>query len=73
MTFDIGDWVYLDISPMKDVMYFENKGKLSPRYVGLYRILRRNGKVSCELNFLLKLVLIHSVFNVSLLRKYVGN
>ncbi|WMV45914.1 hypothetical protein MTR67_039299 [Solanum verrucosum] len=35
LEFDVNDWVYLKISPMKGVMRFGKKGKLSPRYVGL--------------------------------------
>ncbi|WMV57916.1 hypothetical protein MTR67_051301 [Solanum verrucosum] len=41
LEFDVHDWVYLKISPMKGVMRFGKKGKLSPRYVGPYQILRR--------------------------------
>ncbi|WMV13537.1 hypothetical protein MTR67_006922 [Solanum verrucosum] len=36
----IHDWIYLKISPMKGVMRFGKKGKLSPRFVGPYEILR---------------------------------
>ena len=36
---------------MKGVVIFGKKGKLSPRYVGLYEILQRVGKVSYELKF----------------------
>ena len=39
LGFDVGDQVYLKISPMKGVMRFGRKGKLSPRYVGPYEIL----------------------------------
>ncbi|WMV54994.1 hypothetical protein MTR67_048379 [Solanum verrucosum] len=41
LEFEVGDWVYLNISLMKGVMSFGNKGKLSPRYVGSYEILKR--------------------------------
>ncbi|WMV18474.1 hypothetical protein MTR67_011859 [Solanum verrucosum] len=41
LEFEVGDWVYLKISPMKGVMRFAKKGKLSPRYVGPYEILKR--------------------------------
>ena len=34
LEFEEGDKVYLKISPMKGVMRFGKKGKLSPRYVG---------------------------------------
>ena len=46
MEFEEGDKVYLKISPMKGVVRFGKKGKLSPRYVGPYEILKRIGKVA---------------------------
>ena len=44
--FEEGDKVYMKISPMKGVVRFCKKGKLSPRYVGPYEILQRVGKVA---------------------------
>lgn len=38
LEFAIGDWVFLKVSPMKGVMRFGKKGKLSPRYIGPYKI-----------------------------------
>ncbi|WMV09889.1 hypothetical protein MTR67_003274 [Solanum verrucosum] len=73
LEFEIGDWVYLKISPMKGVMRFGKKGKLSPRYVGLYQILKRIGKVACELDLPNELALVHPVFNVSMLKKFIGD
>ena len=49
MEFEEGDKVYLKISPMKGVVRFDKKGKLSPRYVGLYEILQRVCKIVYEL------------------------
>ncbi|KAH0644963.1 hypothetical protein KY284_032847 [Solanum tuberosum] len=49
LEFDVHDWGYLKISPMKGVMRFGKKGKLSPQYVGPYQILRRVGTVAYEL------------------------
>ncbi|WMV18912.1 hypothetical protein MTR67_012297 [Solanum verrucosum] len=40
LEFEVSDWVYLKISPMKGVMRFGKKGKLSPHYVGPYEILK---------------------------------
>nr|XP_016485191.1 PREDICTED: uncharacterized protein LOC107805635 [Nicotiana tabacum] len=37
LEFQVDDWVFLSVSPMKGVMQFGKKGKLSPRYVGPYR------------------------------------
>ncbi|WMV37441.1 hypothetical protein MTR67_030826 [Solanum verrucosum] len=41
LEFEVGDWVYLKISPMKGVRRFGKKVKLSPRYVGPCEILKR--------------------------------
>ena len=49
LEFQVDDWVFLKVSPMKGVMRFGKKGKLSPRYVGPYKILKRVGKVAYEL------------------------
>ncbi|WMV41578.1 hypothetical protein MTR67_034963 [Solanum verrucosum] len=49
LKFDVDDWVYSKISPMKGVMRFKKKGKLSPRYMGAYHILRRIYSVVYEL------------------------
>ncbi|WMV24356.1 hypothetical protein MTR67_017741 [Solanum verrucosum] len=48
-------------------------GKLSPWYVGPFKILKRVGKVSYELDFPNKLALIHSVFHVSMLENWIGD
>ncbi|WMV50782.1 hypothetical protein MTR67_044167 [Solanum verrucosum] len=58
---------------MKGVMRFGKKGKLSPRYVGPYRILKRIGKVAYELELPVELAAVHLVFHVSLLKKCVGD
>ncbi|WMV40825.1 hypothetical protein MTR67_034210 [Solanum verrucosum] len=58
---------------MKGVMRFDKKGKLSPRYVGPYKILRKIGKVVYELELPAKLASVHSIFHISLLKKCVGD
>ena len=47
--FEEHDKVYLKISPIKEVVRFCKKRKLSPRYVGPYDILQRVVKVAYEL------------------------
>ncbi|XP_015162113.1 uncharacterized protein [Solanum tuberosum] len=54
-------------------MWFGKKGKFSPRYMGSYKILRCIGKVAYELDLPNDLALVHSVFHVFLLKKYVGD
>ena len=46
LEFQEGDKMYLKISPMKGVVRFGKKEKLSPRYVGPYEILQRVGTVA---------------------------
>ncbi|WMV38152.1 hypothetical protein MTR67_031537 [Solanum verrucosum] len=58
---------------MKEVMRFGKKGKLSLRYVGCYKILKRIGKVAYELELLAELAAMHPVFHISLLNKCVGD
>ncbi|WMV54410.1 hypothetical protein MTR67_047795 [Solanum verrucosum] len=48
LEFEVDDWVYLKVSPMKGVKKFGKKGKLSP-YIGPYRISKRVGSVAYEL------------------------
>ena len=36
LQFEIGDPVFLKISPWKGVLRFGRRGKLSPRYIGPY-------------------------------------
>ncbi|KAH0670724.1 hypothetical protein KY285_025700 [Solanum tuberosum] len=48
-------------------------GKLSPRFVGPYQILKRIGKVAYELYFPNELAPVHPVFHVSMLKKCIGD
>ncbi|KAH0636086.1 hypothetical protein KY289_036001 [Solanum tuberosum] len=52
---------------------YADKGKVSPRYVGPYRILKRIGKVAYELELPADLAAVHPVFHISLFKKCVGN
>lgn len=73
LEFEIGDWVYLNISLMKGVTRFEIRGKVSPKYMGPYEILKRAGKVSYELKLPSELAPVHPVFHVCMLKKCVGD
>ncbi|KAK5771583.1 uncharacterized protein LOC108464973 [Gossypium arboreum] len=63
-------FIFLKVSPWKKVLRFGHKGKLSPRFIGPYRILRRLGPVAYQLELLLELERIHDVFHVSMLGHY---
>jgi exosome complex RNA-binding protein Rrp4 len=41
LSFEIGDFVYLKVSPMRGTHRIKVKGKLSPRYVGPFKIIDR--------------------------------
>ncbi|WMV49524.1 hypothetical protein MTR67_042909 [Solanum verrucosum] len=58
---------------MKGVMRFGKKGKLSPRYIGPYRISKRVGNVAYELELPQELVAVHPVFHISILKKCIGD
>ena len=73
LEFEEGDKVYLKTSPMKGVISFDKKGKLSPRYVGPYEIMQRGGKVAYELRLPSDLSSVHRVFHVSMLKKCIGD
>src|SRR5688572_11120448 len=49
LEFEVGDLVYLKVSPMEGVVRFCKKGKLSTRYIRPYIILKRIGSVAYEL------------------------
>ncbi|RVW79670.1 Transposon Ty3-I Gag-Pol polyprotein [Vitis vinifera] len=46
LEFEVGDHVFLKVSPMKSMMRFGRKGKLSPRFVGPFEILERVGTLA---------------------------
>jgi exosome complex RNA-binding protein Rrp4 len=46
LTFEVGDYVYLKVSPMRSVKRFNMKGKLAPRYIGPFKIIERRGEVA---------------------------
>ncbi|XP_010319646.1 uncharacterized protein [Solanum lycopersicum] len=69
LEFDVGDKVYLNISPMKGMIRFGRKGKLSPRYVGPYEILQCVGEVAYELILPMEIASAHPVFYFSMLNK----
>ncbi|KAD4982217.1 hypothetical protein E3N88_18888 [Mikania micrantha] len=69
LEFQVGDRVMLKVSPWKGIFRFGKRGKLSPRFVGPFKILERIGSVAYRLELPLELSNIHDVFHVSNLKK----
>jgi hypothetical protein len=65
MQFEVGDYVYLKVSPMKGVHHFGVRRKLSPRYIGPYKILAQRGLVAYRIQLPDILSVVHNVFHVS--------
>nr|GFA85489.1 hypothetical protein [Tanacetum cinerariifolium] len=49
LEFQVGDRVFLKVSPFRGIKRFGIKGKLSPRFIGPFEILERIGEVSYRL------------------------
>ena len=70
IRYEIGEKVFLKVSPWKKVMRFGKKGKLNPRFIGPYEVIEKVGPLAYRLALPPELEKIHSVFRVSMLRRY---
>jgi hypothetical protein len=73
LEFQVGEKVFVKVSPTKGVFRFGKRGKLNPRYVGPFEILDRVGAVAYRLALPPTAHPVHNVFHISLLRKYVSD
>jgi hypothetical protein len=69
LEFEVGNHVYLRVSPMKGVKRFGVKGKLAPRYIRPFPILEKCGIVAYKLDLPPSLARVHNIFHVSQLKK----
>jgi hypothetical protein len=65
LTFAVGDRVYLKVSPLRGTKRFLVKGKLAPRYVGPYQIIKRIGSLAYQHALPETMAGVHPVFHVS--------
>ena len=70
IEFNVGDKVFLKISPWKGIVRFGKHGKLSPRFIGPYKVIERIGLVAYRLALPPELSQVHDVFHISILRRY---
>nr|GEV14868.1 reverse transcriptase domain-containing protein [Tanacetum cinerariifolium] len=69
MEFEVVDMVMFKVLPWKGVIRFGKRGKLSPRYIGPFKIIERIGPVAYKLELPEKLYGIHNMLHVSNIKK----
>jgi hypothetical protein len=67
--FEVGDYVYLKVSPTKGVQRFGVKGKLAPRYIGPYEVIEVCGPVAYRIQLPERFSAVHNMFHVTQLKK----
>jgi hypothetical protein len=63
LSFEVVDFVYLKVPPMRGLRHFKVRGKLAPRFIGPFKISEREVKLPPQLSD------VHDVFHVSQLKK----
>ncbi|GKF47726.1 hypothetical protein Tco_0137528 [Tanacetum coccineum] len=63
----------LKVSPRKGIIQFGKRGKLNPRYIGPFKILKRVGPVAYKLELPEELSNVYSTFHVSNLKKCISD
>jgi hypothetical protein len=71
LSFKVGDFVYLNVSPMRGLHCFKIRGKPAARYTGPFKILEQSREVAYQLELPPQLSDVHDVFHVLQLRKCV--
>ncbi|GJU37303.1 putative nucleotidyltransferase, ribonuclease H [Tanacetum coccineum] len=69
LEFQVRDRVMLKVSPRKGIIRFGKRGKLNPRYIRPFKILKRIGPVAYKLELPEELSNVHNTFHVSNLKK----
>jgi hypothetical protein len=69
VEYKIREYVYLKVTPFKGTQRFQEKGKLSPRYIGPFQIYDRRGKAAYALALPNSLLGVYNVFHVSQLKR----
>nr|GEW88058.1 putative reverse transcriptase domain-containing protein [Tanacetum cinerariifolium] len=67
--FEVGDKVMLKVSPWRGVIRFGKRGKLSPQFIGPFKVIERIRPIAYKLELPDKLCGIHDTFHVSNLKR----
>ena len=70
IPYEVGEKVFMKVSPLKKVMRFGKKGKLNPIFIGPYEMIEKVGLVAYRLELPSELEKIHNMFHVSMLQSY---
>jgi hypothetical protein len=70
LEFQVGDPVFLKLTPSRGILRYPRGGKLNPRYLGPFPILERVGLVVYRLDLPDGLTEIHDIFHILQLKKY---
>ncbi|XP_072064472.1 uncharacterized protein [Arachis hypogaea] len=73
LKFEVGEHVFLRVTPTTGIGRAIKTKKLNPRYIGPFEILRRFGLVAYQVALPPHLSNLHDVFHVSQLRKYTSD
>ncbi|XP_016199442.1 uncharacterized protein LOC107640433 [Arachis ipaensis] len=73
LEFEVGERVFLRVTPTTGIGRVIKTKKLNPRFIGLFEILRRFGPVAYQVALPPHLSNLHDVFHMSQLRKYTSN
>jgi hypothetical protein len=49
LLFQVGDYIYLKVLPVRGLRRFKIRGKLAQRYIGPFKILEQRGEVAYQL------------------------
>jgi hypothetical protein len=69
LHYEVGDYVYLNVSLTRGVQRFGVKGKLAPRYIGPYEIIKVCGPIAYRIRLPDRFSVVHNVFHVTQLKK----
>jgi hypothetical protein len=69
LSFEVRDFIYLKLSLMRDLCRFKVRDKLTPWFIGPFKILEKRGEVAYQLELSPQLSNVHDVFHVFQLKK----